>query len=262
MSGPQREGTDEAHWVRLAEQAAGSGHFLMLSHGGRFLNPLVRSERRRLRDCEDFVDPGVLALARDELAPRFQRRELARGVYFPVPLRRALAGGAAFEDAVHRFFYDLIVIDVEQRWWWRGSQVAARTRDFLIEHLRWEEEIGRWLFEYKVHDGWFDKSYLEAQMTPLRAVRIEETVPDDSEDAAILLLQTGRRVAADLDSFHLDEEERLFVDGEGVGEVLVGDGERFRLLKTADERLGSILVAGDRRRLRWPNGARSAASRG
>jgi hypothetical protein len=247
MNEPEQDPALLAQWLLLAQRAERTGHYVLISHEGRFASLLVERERRLLHDCVDLARPEVLAVLRDSLAPRFAARTLARGIYFPVPLERSLAAGNRFEDAVHRFTYDLIQIDGAQRWWWRGAEVASRTRDFFIDHLRWEPELGRWLFEYKVHQGWWDKSYLEAQTTPLRAVQLEE-----GDGEAVLVLQTGRRVTADLASFRLDDDERLFVGGAGVGEVRLSEAVRFRLLKTVDEDLALLRVAGRTWSLAWP----------
>lgn len=242
-----------SRWLELAELAQRTGHSLMISHEAHFRDPLVSADREHLRTSDDVVRRSLLELVEETLVPHFAARELPRGIYFPVPLERAVRSGQLFEDAVHRFHYDLIYVDEQQRWWWRQTPVAERTRDYLIEHLRYEPEIERWLFEYRVHDGWWDKSYLETKTTPLRAVQMSESAQGGAE----LTLQSGRRVPAKLASLRMDIQERLYCEGEGVGEVLLADPVRLRLIATMDDALRSVEVDGERYAVRWPEGATS-----
>ncbi|HVS63105.1 MAG TPA: hypothetical protein VMT85_06325 [Thermoanaerobaculia bacterium] len=50
----------------------------------------------------------------------------------------------------------------------------------------------------------------------------------------------------------LDERERLFCTVERLGEVMLSDTVRFQVFSTADDDLSTVEVAGERRRLRWP----------
>jgi hypothetical protein len=162
--------------------------------------------------------------------------------------------GSAEERAiVDRFHYDLIHVDDEQRWSWRGRPVADRAREFFSEHLRWFEAVHRWGFEYKVHDGWWDRSYLDAVVTPLRMIRLEE---DAAAGRAVAHLASGQALPIDLDSFRLDDRERMFcrvegLDVEGLAEVMLSDTVRFQVASTVSDDLSTIEVAGGLRALAW-----------
>ena len=270
---------------------------------------------------EDSAGGGAPALERSAAAGGESSAERASGVrrpviFFPVPMARALAqrgervgedegegeAEGAARDAeeraiVDRFHYDLIQVDAEQRWSWRGRPVGERARRFFLEHVRWFPRVARWGFEYKVHDGWWDKSYLDAEVTPLLAIRLEEVPTSHASAERTVLLQrdpvertrtpsarasaerttdkgetcleensgeraedrravahlaSGQAAAVDLDSFRLDERERLFCRVDGLGEVMLSDTVRFQIVSTASEDLSTIEVAGSRRPLRWP----------
>jgi hypothetical protein len=158
-------------------------------------------------------------------------------------------GGMDEAAIVDRFHYDLIHVDAEQRWSWRGRPVGERARRFFLEHLGWNERIGRWFFEYRVHDGWWDKSYLDAEVTPLLAIRLEEL-----EGCALAHLASGQGASVDLDSFRLDERERLYCRTAELGEVMFSGTVRFQVISTISEDLQTVEVAGARRQLRWPEG--------
>ena len=247
--GRPKEPLDSARLQELklaAVQARPRRVHFFLSHEAHFLDPLVPEEFERLhtaRVSTDVVDVAVRLLEEeiaDDATPR---------IYFPVPMARALSGGAGWSEVVARFRYDMILVDEEQRWSWRGGPVAERTREFFVDHLAWQPAVERWYFEYKIHDGWWDKSYLEAEVTPLRGLRFDE---GSGEEPLRLVLQDGRRVVCAADSFRLDQRERLFVRSHEMGEVLVSDTERFRILRTADEDLATVEVAGRRVALAWP----------
>ncbi len=230
--------------VEAARKARERGVHLVFSFEARFNDPLVSAGLRRLRGFE--FDEGSVAVA-----ARVAEQCAGPALYFPAPLARALAQGVSWEQAADRFHYDMIRVDEEQRWTWRGQPVAERTKDFFLEHLYYEAEVGRWAFEYKVNDGWWDKSYLDAVVSPLRARRLE--VVREGEDAEVIaVLVSGQNPRVLLDSLRLDDRERLFVGTEEYGEVLVADTERFRILRQVDDDLQSVNFAGSRRPLRWP----------
>lgn len=245
--------------------------YLLFSHDAHFLNPLVPDEWRRLRNSTIPQDPGILEVANGLLPSRLPG--LPKGIYFPAPIARALAppagggetssAGALGEDLagdglvaiLDRFHYEMIQVDEDQEWSWRGRPVAERTRRFFLEHLGWQPAIGRYFFEFKIHDRWWDKSYLDAVITPLLGVQLREVEPSpgESEEGALeITTQCGHRDLLDLDGFRLDRRERLFCACQRLGEVLFSDTLRFRLLSGASEDLRSIAVAGRACPLRWP----------
>lgn len=230
--------------------------FLLFSHQARFASPLVPVERERLRPAAWLSDEGVHRVVEEVLLPGAAPR-CAPGappaIFFPVPLARALAAGEALGPALERFHYELVHVDGDQRWTWRGMPVAPRTRQFFLEHMRFEPALERWVFEYRVNDQWWDKSYLEAEVTPFLAVALEE-----GAGGAVAVLQDGRRVAVTSgEGCRLDERERLYLPCVELGEALCNDGLRFQLLRGADEELRSIEIGGRRVALL---GARAATS--
>lgn len=258
---------------RSVEALEGLGAHVFVSHRAHFLDPLDGEDWAALADCDALVDEAVLRVV-EEVLPRHapgaraldgavagSRRPV---IFFPVPMARALFPAGAASGARHspeaaaeeravvdRFHYDLIHVDAEQRWSWRGRPVGERARRFFLEHARWFERASRWGFEYKVHDGWWDKSYLDAEVTPLVAIRLEELA---AERRAVAHLASGQAAEVDLESFRLDERERLFCRTRGLGEVMLSDTVRFQVASTVSEDLATVEVAGVRWALRWPEG--------
>lgn len=157
-----------------------------------------------------------------------------------------------------RFHYDMIEVDEDQRWTWRGQPVAERTRRFFLEHLGWQPAIGRFFFEFQVHAKWWDKSYLDAVVTPLVAVQTKQV---EGGAAVEISTSSGQRDLLALETFRLDVRERLFCRTQSMGEVMFSDALRFRLLSTASEDLKRITVAGREWPLRWPADASAESPR-
>jgi hypothetical protein len=204
----------------------------------------VPAEREELRSAPAITDPAVQGVVEEVLLAGASPRCAAGAppaIFFPAPLARAFAAGDPLEAAIERFHYDLIHVDDDQRWTWRGVAVAARTRAFFLEHTRFEPALGRWVFEYRVNEQWWDKSYLEAMVTPFVATALEGEGPDTR-----VVLQDGRRVALAPGACRLDRRERLLLPCAHVGEALCSTTFRFLLLRGADDELRSLRV-GDRR---------------
>ena len=234
---------------RCAKQAADHHVHFFVSHQAHFLDPLVPGDRRQLENAP--LSPSTVEVARRVVEQEIDPASRRARIYFPVPMARGLDAGASWDEVAASFRYDMIVVDEEQAWSWRGRPVADRTRDFFLQYLSWAPAVERWFFEYKIHDGWWDKSYLAASITPLRAVRFEFASGSEDESGR-LVLQDGRRAECRFEAFRLDERERLFVDSVELGEVLVSDAERFRLLRTADETMQSVDLGPRRVPLIWP----------
>ena len=223
--------------------------YLLFSHEAHFRNPLVTEEWAALQGSS-IVDDGKIEKVVEELLLARQT-DLPRGLYFPAPMARSDPDGASAEELLDRFHYEMIHVDEEQVWRWRGHEVAERTRLFFLEHLRWQPEIERFYFEYRVNDDWWDKSYLDADVTPL-VVRQMEEVEDEAEGVVEVLLGSGQRDRLDLDSFRLDERERLFCRSDQTGDVMFSEALRFRLLRDVSEDLTTLRVVGAPRPLAWP----------
>jgi hypothetical protein len=265
---------------RSARELAERRHFLLFSHQARFASPLVPAEREALLSAPAIVEEAVQRVVEEILLPGKAPR-CAPGappaIFFPAPLARALAAGEALEPALERFHYELVRVDEEQRWTWRGLPVAPRTRQFFLEHTRFEPALRRWVFEYRVNELWWDKSYLEAEVTPFLAISLERAEgaemaekPDEPERteeaadgaAAVALLQDGRRVPLLAVGCRLDRRERLFLRCAGVAEALCSETLRFKLLRSADEALRTIEVLGRRVPLVGDEGADREPLRG
>jgi hypothetical protein len=246
-----------ARLVRAARALSARRMFVLFSHQTRFASPLVPVERERLRSAPAISEEAVHRVVEDVLLPGAAplcAPGAPPAIFFPAPLARALAAGERLETALERFHYELIHVDADQRWSWRGLSVAPRTQRFFLEHTRFEPALDRWVFEYRVNEQWWDKSYLEAEVTPFLAVALEE-----AGDEVRAVLQDGRRVAvASGGSCRLDERERLYLPCAEVAEALCNDGLRFQLLRSADEDLRSIEIGGRRHPLRVSPGVRGS----
>lgn len=246
--------------VRACEQLWPRGISIFLSHKARFRNPLAPADREALSDSAAAADPAVVAVVTDELSSRLDRLE--RGTYFPVPLARAAAAGRAFDEALRSFHYPPITVDADRRWVWKGRPVADRIRRFFGQHIGYEPALGVYFVEYRVHDGWWDKCYLECETTPLVAIQVRQK-DGDGIGGVVADLSNGRTDFLDPDSLRLDEQERLFASSAQNGLVEIADTPRFALLRTVSEDCRTVEFAGRRRILRWPdNDAGRAAAEG
>ena len=232
----------------VARRLEAHGSYLFFKHGAHFHDPLVPEQWAALRQEPALDDSGVRRVVLDELPSRLPG--LARGIYSPVPIARGLDAGRSIESLLDEFRYELIRVDSEQRWVWMGRPVAPRIKTFFLESLGWEPAIRRWFFEYQVNPEWWDKSYLDAETTPLLAIAVHER-----GSALEAVLNTGSTALLDLDTLRLDRRERLFCRSERLGEVLLADTVRFSILRHANEACDAVLIAGQWRPLHWPPGA-------
>jgi hypothetical protein len=265
-SGRRASARGRARILDVARELEPHGAYLFFKHGAHFHDPLVPREWAALDREPALDDAGVLRIVLDELPARLPRRAvlgaegmraegvvhptpgaLRRGIYSPVPIARGIESGRALEDLLEEFRYEMIRVDCDQRWVWMGRPVAPRIRTFFLEHLRWEPALGRWCFEYQVNPEWWDKSYLDAEVTPLQAIAVREQ--DGTLDAT---LNTGASDRLDLDTLRLDARERLFCRSARLGEVMFADTARFSILRHANEACDAVFIAGSWRPLHWP----------
>jgi hypothetical protein len=223
------------------------GVHLFFKHGAHFHDPLVPAQWAALSSDPVLDDAMVRRVVLEELAGR--RSLLARGIYSPVPIARGLDAGRTLEGLLEEFRYEMIEVGADQRWVWMGRPVAPRVKTFFLEHLGWEPAIGRWYFEYQVNPEWWDKSYLEAAVTPVVALSVREE--DGGLDAT---LNTGSSDRLDLATLRLDREERLFCRSARIGEVMFADTVRFSILRHANDACDAVRIAGSWHALRWPDG--------
>lgn len=213
------------------------GVYVFFKHDAHFCNPLVPVELERLAEAPELDDTAVAAVV-EGLAEQGER--LLPGIYSPVPIARGLAAGRSLAGLLEELRYEMIQVDEDQRWSWQGRPVAPRVRAFLLEHVDWEPALGLWLFEYRVSDDWWDKSYFDARITPLLALSAVAT----SDSGLQATLTSGRRTRLDLGTLRLDDRERLFCGTADLGEVLLSDTLRFELLRGLDETCTRVRIAG------------------
>src|SRR5688572_9498909 len=245
LAGPLTPANGRSAILDAARRFAPHGVHLFFKHGARFHDPLVPAQWEALAREPALDDATVRRVVLEELSSRLP--SLARGIYSPVPIARGVEAGQSIETLLDEFRYEMIRVDSEQHWMWMGRPVAARIKTFFLENLGWEPAVARWFFEYQVNPEWWDKSYLEAEVTPLQALSVAE------EDGSLVAsLNSGAKDRLDLDTLRLDSRERLFCDSARFGEVMFADALRFSILRHANEACDSVLVAGAWRPLHWP----------
>jgi hypothetical protein len=221
--------------------------YLLLRHRGHFLSPLVPREWALLAHELLVADDGVRRVA-DEILPA-ALPHLCRGIYFPVPIAHALERGEDRRAALARFHYEMIHVDADQVWRWQGREVAPRVKAFFLEHLRYEPALDIYCFEYRVSKQSWDKSYLDAEVTPMLGLQIAE-----QEGGRIgVQLNNGQADLLDPTTFRLDDRERLFCRTQHHGEVQLSGNVRFALLKTISEDCDSLRIGAAWYPLRWPD---------
>ena len=173
---PSAESPTPAHGrgaiLDAARRLAPHGVHLFFKHGAHFHDPLVPAQWEALAREPALDDATVRRVVLEELSSRLPG--LARGIYSPVPIARGVEAGQSIDALLDEFRYEMIRIDSEQRWMWMGRPVAPRIKTFFLENLGWEPAVARWFFEYQVNPEWWDKSYLEAEVTPLQALSVAE----------------------------------------------------------------------------------------
>jgi len=91
----------------------------------RFLNPLIADELQRLTTSGLLEDEQIL-LVLDEVLPEFITT-LPTGMYFPVPISRALKQENDFtSELAMRFHYDFIQVDQHQKWSLREKFISGK----------------------------------------------------------------------------------------------------------------------------------------
>ena len=204
----------------------------------RFLNPLIADELQRLTASGLLEDEDTLHLM-EKILPDLTT-QLPTGMYFPVPISRALKQENDFtSELAMRFHYDFIRIDQQQKWCLREKYISGKVLALFESNLFFEKESELYFVEYWSDHRW-DKCYLECEITPMRALAIELV-----QEEFKLQLNNQQTDSLDLDSFRIDKKERCFVLSQTYGEVMLADAPRFWLLNHLDES-GSYFVFGDR----------------
>ena len=204
----------------------------------RFLNPLIADELLRLKTSGLLEDEQIL-LVLDEVLPEFITT-LPTGMYFPVPISRALKQENDFtSELAMRFHYDFIQVDQHQKWSLREKFISGKVLALFESNLFFEKETELYFVEYWSDNRW-DKCYLECEVTPMRALALEQV-----QEEFKLQLNNQQTDSLDLQSFRIDKKERCFVYSQNYGEVMLADAPRFWLLNHLDDS-GSYFVFGEK----------------
>ena len=204
----------------------------------RFLNPLIPDELRRLKASGLLEDEETLKLM-ENIFPE-SITQLPTGMYFPVPISRALKQGNNFSTQLAmRFHYDFIQVDQHQKWSLRENNINGKVLALFESNLFFEKESKLYFVEYWSDNRW-DKCYLECEITPMLALALE-LVQEEFK------LQLNNQITGSLErhNFRMDKNERCFVRTQNYGEVMLADAPRFWLLNHLDES-GSYFVFGGR----------------
>ena len=204
----------------------------------RFLNPLIPDEMSRLKASGLLEDEGTLQLM-ENIFPE-SITHLPTGMYFPVPISRALKQGNDFStELAMRFHYDFIHVDQHQKWSLREKNISGKVLALFELNLFYEKESKLYFVEYWSDNRW-DKCYLECEITPMRALALELVQKEFK-----MQFNNQKTDSLELHSFRMDKKERCFVRTQNYGEVLLADAPRFWLLNHLDES-GSYFVFGER----------------
>ena len=204
----------------------------------RFLNPLISDEMRRIKASGLLEDEEILKVIEKKLPE--MTNQLPTGMYFPVPISRALKQGEIFSSELAMgFHYDFIRIDQHQKWNLREKNISGKVLAFFESNLFFEKESKLYFVEYWSDNRW-DKCYLECEITPMRALGIEMV-----QDEFKVQLNNQKTDSLDLNSFRIDKKERCFVISQNYGEVMLADTPRFWLLNHLNES-GSNFVFGEK----------------
>ena len=204
----------------------------------RLLNPFIHHEMLRLKGMGLLEDENILELM-ENIFPE-SITQLPTGMYFPVPISRALKKGNAFStELAMRFHYDFIQVDQHQKWSLRENNINGKVLTLFKSNLFYEKESKLYFVEYW-SDNRCDKCYLECDITPMLALALE---PVQKE----FKLQLNNQItdSLELHSIRMDKKERCFVRTQNYGEVMLADAPRFWLLNHLDES-GSNFVFGGR----------------
>ena len=214
------------------------GMIMLFLWESRFLNPQI-SEQQQTIKSSGLLDKTVMKLL-EEYFPKFEN-ELPKGMYFPIPISRAINQGERFsKELAFQYHYDFINVDQKQQWSLRNKRITGKVLSLFKSNLYFEELTGRYFVEYWSDARW-DKCYLECAITPMLALAI-----DSVSEGFMLQLNNNKSDLIYLNSFRMDKKERCFVQSENFGEVLLADSPRFWLLDHLDDSGTYLVVKEDR----------------
>ena len=204
----------------------------------RFLNPLIPDDMSQLKTSGLLENEETIRLM-ENIFPE-SITQLPTGMYFPVPISRALKQGKDFSTKLAMYFhYDFIKVDQHQRWSLREKNISGKVLAYFESNLFYEKESKLYFVEYWSDNRW-DKCYLECEITPMRALALELVQKEFK-----LHFNNQKKDSLEIHSFRMDKKERCFVRTQNYGEVLLADAPRFWLLNHLDES-GSYFVFGER----------------
>ena len=204
----------------------------------RFLNLFIQNEVLQLKASGLLEDSETIELMDNIFF--FFLTQLPKGMYFPVPISRALKKGNIFStDLAMRFHYDFIQVDQHQKWSLRENNISGKVLALFESNLFYEKESELYFVEYWSDNRW-DKCYLQCEITPMLALALEIV-----QEKFKLQLNNQIIDSLELHSFRMDKKERCFVRTQNYGEVLLADAPRFWMLNHLDES-GSYFVFGER----------------
>ena len=210
------------------------GMIMMFLCDNRYLNPQIYEQLKIIKSSR-LLGNKVMKLL-EEYFPNF-KNELPKGMYFPIPISRAINQGEKFSrELALKFYYDFIYVDQKQKWSLTNKIITGKVLSLFKSNLYYEELTGRYFIEY-LSDARWDKCYLECAITPMLALSIESL-----SEGLKLQLNNNKSDLIYLNSFRMDKKERCFVKSENYGEVLLADSVRFWLLDHIDDTGKNIIV--------------------
>ena len=202
------------------------GMIMMFLCKNRFLNPQISNQEQIIKSS-GLLGKTVMKVL-EECLPNFEY-ELPKGMYFPIPISRAIKHGKRFsKNLALQFHYDFINVDLKQQWNFNNKKITGKVLSLFKSNLYFEKITGLYFVEYWSDTRW-DKCYLECAITPMLALSID-LVPE----GFMLQLNNDKSDLSYLNSFRIDEKERCFVESNNFGEVLLSDSPRFWLLDHLD----------------------------
>ena len=214
------------------------GKIMMFLWENRFLNPQISEQQQTIKSSGML---GITAMkVLEEYFPKFEN-ELPKGMYFPIPISRAIKMGEKFsKELALQFHYDFINVDQKQQWSLRNKIITGKVLSLFKSNLYFEEFTGRYFVEYWSDARW-DKCYLECSITPMLALAI-----DSVSKGIMLQLNNNKSDLIYLNSLRMDKNERCFVQTKNFGEVLLADSPRFWLLDHLDDSGTHLIIEEDR----------------
>ena len=197
--------------------------FLWENH---FLDPQI-SQQKHLIKSSGLLDNIVMKVL-EEYFPKFED-ELPKGMYFPIPISRSIKNGEQFsKELALQYHYDFINVDQKQHWSLMNKRITGKILSLFKSNLYYEKETGLYFVEYW-NDNYWDKCYLECSITPMLALTIYPF-----SQGFKLELNNNKSDLMNQNIFRMDKKERIFVQTENFGEVLLADSPRFWVLDHLD----------------------------